>query len=196
MRSLAIGIFSQPLRGARSRPVESAVSGSDAPESPRVTSAPGRVENGVRGRGGQAQPVLRRAALAGAIIGSAGVASGAAQPWLTSGNVERSAYALARSARRLGLLRSVPRRVALDLLFLVPILAGLAIALIVWRKPRWAVGPCLTVGLIGLVAGLAGLTIPGDRALGPLGTMVAGVVGILGAVGCWWTGRDSRKGIQ
>ena len=117
-------------------------------------------------------------------LGSAGVVLGAAQPWLTTGRVERSAFALARSARRLGLADGTLRRLALHLLFATPLLVGIVIALVAWHRPRWAIGPSVLVGLIGLVGGLAGFTIPGDRAAGPILTMLCGVFSVVGGVAC------------
>ena len=114
-------------------------------------------------------------------VGSAGVVLGAAQPWLTTGRVERSAFGLARSARRLGLADGTLRRLALQVLFATPLLVGIVIALVAWHRPRWAVWPSVMVGIIGLVGGFMGFTIPGDREVGPTVTMLCGVLSVLGA---------------
>ena len=121
------------------------------------------------------------------VVGAVGVVLGAAQPWLLTGRTRRSAFALARSARRLGLVRTLPRRVALDLLLLAPLLAGLAIALVSWRRPRWAVAPALGVGAIGFIGGMAGFSIPGHIGRGPLLTMLTGMMCLFGAASFLWT---------
>ena len=118
------------------------------------------------------------------VLGALAVVLGAAQPWLRTGRKTRSAFALARSARRLGLAEGAVRRVALNALFVSPLLAGFVVALVAWQRPRWAVGPGLALGALGVVAGAAGFTIPGDQAHGPILTMLAGMICFIGAVAC------------
>ena len=96
------------------------------------------------------------------MIGSFGVVVGAARPWLRTGAATRSAFALARSARNLGLIDSGPRRVAMTLLFLTPMLCGAVVLLFALRRRRSAAVIAATIGVVGLAAGYVGRSLPGN----------------------------------
>ena len=116
------------------------------------------------------------------LVGAVGVVAGASSPWLRTGAVTRSSFALARSARNLGLVDSGARRAAVALLFLAPMLLGAVVLLVSLARNRLAAMFAAVVGAVGALAGAVGTTLPGPVQRGPMITLVSAVVALGGSV--------------
>ena len=131
-----------------------------------------------------ARRITPKLGVSAAVLGSVGVVVGAARPWLRTGAVTRSAYALARSARNLGLLDSGPRRAAITLLFLTPMLCGAVVLLFSLGRRRGAALVAATIGAFGVAAGCVGRALPGngDTPTGVWLTIGSGAVALGGSL--------------
>jgi hypothetical protein len=114
------------------------------------------------------------------VIASAALIGGAALPWHQSGSRVRNAFALARVADDLGLVDTGPRRVLLVAVFLLPLLAALALLAMTLDRRRVAGGFTAFAGIVGLTSAAVDLNLSGSRLVGPAVTIAAGLV----AVGC------------
>lgn len=85
------------------------------------------------------------------------MAAAALLPWHRSGEVERSAFELARAADALGLVTGGPRRLLFLCLAVLPLLAALALAAAVAQRPR-------VVGVMSCIVGVVGLASVGVAA--------------------------------
>ena len=120
--------------------------------------------------------------LIGAVVGTWIVVIGAAMPWLTTGRVRRSAFAVARSARNLGLAEAPERRLALVLLFATPALAGVVLLALSAGKRPVALGVAGAIGALGVVGTFVGTQLPGNHGVGPYVSGSGGMLSILGIV--------------
>ena len=80
------------------------------------------------------------------------MAAAAVLPWHRSGEVERSAFELARAADSLGLVTGGPRRLLFVCLAVLPLVAALALAAAVADRPRVAGVMSCIVGGVGLAS--------------------------------------------
>src|SRR5439155_12761016 len=112
----------------------------------------------------------RRAAVAGAVA----VFALGFLPWARSGRAVRSGFALARSARDLGLAGSPPLRVLLVMWALLPLLvAALAIAAVLDRR-RLTASLTVTIGLLGIAASICVAVTALPLEIGPWCAALAG----------------------
>src|SRR4051794_32795422 len=118
--------------------------------------------------------------VASAVIACGALVVGVVLPWHDSGSVHRNAFALARVADDLGLVDTGPRRVLLVAVFLVPLLAALALLAAALDRPRLTGLFTSLAGLVGLTSAVVDLNLSGSRLVGPAVTVAAGVV----AAGC------------
>lgn len=108
----------------------------------------------------------RWAWLAVASAGTVVVGVGAL-PWHRSGSVERSGFELARVADNLGLVSDGGRRLLFTALFLVPLLAGLALLAAAAGRDRSA-GVCtFAAGAVGLASSIVAVRVTDQWLVGP-----------------------------
>ena len=137
------------------------------------------------------RPTLSMFGAAGAVVGAVGIPVGAALPWILSGSAKKSAFSLAKSARELGLASAADDlgianetvvRVLLWTLFSSPMLAGVIVLLLAFGKRNVVAIFSVLSGLIGVVAGAAGVAVNDTSLSGPRVTLLAGVCALGGAV--------------
>ena len=128
-----------------------------------------------------------------AVLGSAGVVTGAALPWIDTGGVRRSAFTMARIASEFGVLDTTMRRVAVSVLLVTPAAAGLVVLLLGLGRLRLSGLAALPLGVLGLGAGIVGSQFGPRRLPGPYLCIVAGVVCLLGAWGLVFLPGRSRR---
>lgn len=117
-----------------------------------------------------------------ALGGGIGVILGASMTWLVSGRTERSAFDLIRTANNLGVLDTTFRRVAVSSLLIVPITTPLTLLFLSLGRRRLA-GLSSSVGsLVGVACGAVALQISSISRSGPMVTVSAGAVGLLGGL--------------
>lgn len=124
------------------------------------------------------------------VAAGAAVVLGAAAPWVRTGEVRRSAFALARTARALGLVETGPQRAAVLALFLTPTAVAAMVLALSLRRHRLAGLVGGVVGLVAVAAGVVGTRLPADVEVGPRVTLVAGLALLVGsAAELWLAGR-------
>lgn len=109
----------------------------------------------------------------GALVGIAALA-----PWHRSGRVHRNAFALAHATERLGLVTGAPRRILFVSVYLLPLLAALALLAAIDRRTRIVGGLCVLAGVVGIVGAIVLLRTPGMHQTGPKLACVAAPVAI------------------
>jgi hypothetical protein len=110
-------------------------------------------------------------------------------PWARSGEVERSSFDLAHSARRLDLGFPWEAPVAV-VWFVLPLLAGLSIVLVALRRRRWGAIAGIVVGAVAAILAAAALWSSLDTSVGPLLALPVGLLAISASIWCWREPKD------
>jgi hypothetical protein len=112
-------------------------------------------------------------------------------PWAYSGEVDRAAFALARTARNLRLADTVPLRILLVAYYLMPLLVAVTWLAAVGGKWAWAAGAAALSGVLAVAAGAVVLYAPVRAGAGPWASMVAGLAALVG--GGWLAWEQQRR---
>ena len=117
------------------------------------------------------------------------VVAAALLPWLKTGQVRRSAFALARSADALGFIDSPLRRALVVSWYLLPFLAAAAWTAAALRRPLIVAGLAAVVGSMSVAAGsmFMSLARPG---IGPVSAVVTGAAALASAGWLAWSRGD------
>lgn len=110
-------------------------------------------------------------------------------PWMKTGEVRRSAFALARSADALGFIDSPLRRTLVVSWYLLPFLAAVAWTAAALRRPLVVAALAMLLGSMSVAAGSMFMWVarPG---LGPVAAVVAGAAALASAAWLAWTRGD------
>ena len=135
--------------------------------------------------------VRRRRAVGLTVAAIALIALAAALPWAHTGRASRSAFALARTADELGIVRGpLARGLFVGLAFLPAAAAGAWIAAVMeWRRVVAALG--VVGGLLTFVGVIAVWRAPVDMGAG---VALATVAGLLSLIGAALITRTERRG--
>ena len=133
----------------------------------------------------------RHAAPVVAVGGALAVLGVAFLPWAHSGEVDRAAFALARTARNLRLADTVPLRALLVAYYLMPLFVAVTWLAAVGGKWGWAGAAAVLSGAIAAAAGAVVLYAPVRAGPGPWASMVAGTTALAG--GGWLAWEQQRR---
>jgi hypothetical protein len=117
------------------------------------------------------------------------VVAAALLPWLKTGDVRRSAFALARSADALGFIDSPLRRALVVSWYLLPFLAAAAWTGAALRRPLVVAGLAAVVGSMSVAAGSMFMSVarPG---IGSVSAVVTGAATLASAGWLAWSRGD------
>src|SRR5438046_6399927 len=113
-------------------------------------------------------------------------------PWAHRGEVDRAAFALARTARNLGLADTVPLRVLLVAYYLMPLSVAVTWLAAIGGKWASAAAAAIVSGAVAVAAGGVVLYAPVRPGAGPWASMVAGMAALAGGGWLAWEQRRSH----
>jgi hypothetical protein len=131
-----------------------------------------------------------RPATAVTVVGAIGAAVAPFLPWARSGRAVRSGFALLHAAQRLQLATSGPMRTLLVAVALLPLLAAAVwtTAALEWRRVMAGFGA--GAGVVAIVGAVVVWRSPVEPLVGPVVSVVAGAVAVIGAA--WTVGQEMR----
>jgi len=132
----------------------------------------------------------RSAALVVAAGASAAVVAASLLPWVRSGEVDRSGFALAGAARRAGLSDIRLVRAVIDAWFVLPALAAAAWTAATMRREKTAAVFSILTGAVGIGNGIAVLASHVETRAGPPASIAAGAVAMASG---FWLARQGRQ---
>jgi len=127
-----------------------------------------------------------------AVVAALAVLSVAFLPWAHSGQRERAAFALARTARNLRLADTVPLRILLVAYYVMPLLVAVTWLAAVGGKWAFAAAAAALSGAVAVAAGAVVLYAPVRPGAGPWASMVAGMAALAGGGWLAWEQRRSH----
>jgi hypothetical protein len=127
--------------------------------------------------------MLRRTAAVGLTVGAmVAIALAAALPWAHSGHATRSAFALARTADELGVVRGPLARGLFIALAFVPAAAGASWVAAALGWHRLVAGLGIVGGLLTITGVIVVWQVPVERGVGVTLALVSGLLALAGAL--------------